>query len=97
MNLSADVIASPDVKVGVNSAKQSRPSTGLPRPPMAIGVLAMTSRMVASELLSVLLFLYPLALIFDWLEPGFVRSVFNPHLLLLAIIAVAIIASVDIN
>lgn len=47
---------------------------------------------LASELLPVLLVLYPVLLLLDDGEPGFVRSVFNPHWCLLAIVAAATLA-----
>ncbi|MDO8462781.1 MAG: hypothetical protein Q7S96_00705 [bacterium] len=47
---------------------------------------------VARELLPVLLVLYPLLLLLDDLEPGFVRSVVNPHWFLVALIVVGIVA-----
>lgn len=49
-------------------------------------------RLFFSELLPVLLVLYPLLLLADDAEPGFVRSVFNPHWFLLAIIVAAILS-----
>lgn len=55
-------------------------------------LLAMTTGVVARELLPVLLLLYPLLLLLDDLEPGFVRSVVNPHWFLLAIIVVGMIS-----
>lgn len=47
---------------------------------------------VAAALLPVLLILYPLLLLLDDLEPGFVRSVVNPHWFLLGLIVVGMIA-----
>ncbi|MDO8425177.1 MAG: hypothetical protein Q7T01_01535 [bacterium] len=47
---------------------------------------------LAGEALPVLLVLYPLLLLLDDLEPGFVRSVVNPHAFLLALIGVAMLA-----
>ncbi|MDO8463520.1 MAG: hypothetical protein Q7S96_04625 [bacterium] len=52
-------------------------------------------RWMVREVLLVLLVLYPLLLLLDDLEPGFVRSVINPHAFLLALIAVAMIAPQD--
>ncbi|MBI4434291.1 hypothetical protein HY635_00505 [Candidatus Uhrbacteria bacterium] len=48
-------------------------------------------RLVAQALLPVLLVLYPLLLLLDDLEPGFVRSVVNPHWFLVAMIVVGMI------
>ena len=48
-------------------------------------------RMAAQEALPVLLVLYPLLLLLDGREPGFVRSVVNPHWFLLAMIVVGIV------
>ncbi|MFH1430588.1 MAG: hypothetical protein ABIG71_03650 [Candidatus Uhrbacteria bacterium] len=49
-------------------------------------------RRVAATLLPVLVVLYPLFLILDDIEPGFVRSVFNPHWCLIALIVVGTLA-----
>jgi len=51
----------------------------------------MTKR-IASAFLPPLLVLYPLLLLLDDLEPGFVRSVVNPHVFLLAILGVGMLA-----
>lgn len=58
-----------------------------PAPTAASGV----SNVVA-ELLPVLLVLYPLLLLLDDLEPGFVRRAFNPHLLLPVLLVVGMLA-----
>lgn len=49
-------------------------------------------RMVAQEALPVLLVLYPLLLLLDDLEPGFVRSVVNPHAFLLVLLLAGMLA-----
>ncbi len=46
---------------------------------------------VAREALPTLLVLYPILLLLDDLEPGFVRSVVNPHWFLVALVVVGII------
>ncbi|MBI2482566.1 hypothetical protein HYV74_00115 [Candidatus Uhrbacteria bacterium] len=52
-------------------------------------------RLVARELVPVLLALYPVLLLLDDMEPGFVRSVVNPHGFLLALLVAAMLASSD--
>ncbi|MBI4449514.1 hypothetical protein HY634_00465 [Candidatus Uhrbacteria bacterium] len=52
-------------------------------------------RFIAHETLPILLILYPLLLLLDDLEPGFVRSVVNPHWFLVAMIVVGMIAGKD--
>ena len=52
----------------------------------------MTARVLADELLPVLLVLSPLLLLLDDLEPGFVRAVVNPYWVLVALVVVGIIA-----
>jgi len=48
-----------------------------------------TLQLLASEAVLVFLVLYPALLLLDDLEPGFVRSVLNPHWFLLALIVAA--------
>ena len=47
---------------------------------------------LAAALLPLLIILYPLLLLLDDLEPGFVRSVVNPHWFLVALIVVGMMA-----
>ncbi|MDO8599539.1 MAG: hypothetical protein Q7S02_05510 [bacterium] len=47
---------------------------------------------VAQETLPVLLVLYPLLLLLDDLEPGFVRSAVNPHAFLLVLLLAGMLA-----
>lgn len=49
-------------------------------------------RLIAHEAVPVLVVLYPLLLLLDDIEPGFVRSVVNPHAFLIALIAAAMLA-----
>ena len=51
--------------------------------------------MLMSELLLVLIVLYPALLILDDIEPGFVRSVVNPHIFLIVLIVTATLTPQD--
>ena len=55
----------------------------------------MVVRAFANALLPVLLVLYPLLLLLDDVEPGFVRSVVNPHVFLIALLVAGVLASRD--
>lgn len=79
-----------DTDITASETKQPRPPR-LPRRSFP-SLLAMTVRLVAHEALPALLVLYPLMLLLDDLEPGFVRSVVNPHWFLVAMIVAGVIA-----
>ena len=51
------------------------------------------ARVLTHELLPVFLVLYPLLLLLDDVEPGIVRSIFNPHWLLLAIVGLGTLSA----